>query len=123
MSIVKNLIWPTHISTYVRVGETVFRRDFISGDGRTQLRLVGELRRGRGRVGVAPRVAGMVDGGVDRVDVDAARNRIWRRCRKNVQLSVGDVIVMLKKDQYYDVIVISEIMDFSFIQVLNNCTM
>ena len=93
----KNLIWPTHISTYVRVGETVFRRDFISGDGRTQLRLVGELRRGRGRVGVTPRVAGMVDGGVDRVDVDAARNRFWRRCRKNVQLSVGDVIVMLKK--------------------------
>ena len=92
----KNLIWPTHISTYVRVGETVFRRDFISGDGRTQLRLVGELRRGRGRVGVAPRVAGMVDGGVDRVDVDAARNRIWRRCRKNVQLSVGDVIGMLE---------------------------
>ena len=71
MSIVKNLIWPTRISTYVRVGETVFRRDFISGDGRTQLRLVGELRRGRGRVGVAPRVAGMVDGGVD-----AARNQI-----------------------------------------------
>ena len=65
----------------------------------------------------------MVDGGVDRVDVDAARNRIWRRCRKNVQLSVGDVIVMLKKDQYYDVIVISEIMDFSFIQVLYSCTM
>ena len=108
MSIVKNLIWPTRISTYVRVGETVFRRDFISGDGRTQLRLVGELRRGRGRVGVAPRVAGMVDGGVDRVDVDAARNRIWRRCRKNVQLSVGDVIVMLlsrKPHQKFEIFV------------------
>jgi hypothetical protein len=53
----------------------LFSRIIVSGSWRMNRRLVGKLGRRRGRVGVASRVAGMVDGGVDRAHVHPVRDR------------------------------------------------
>jgi hypothetical protein len=74
----------------------LFSRNIVSGSWRMNRWLVGKLGRRRGRVGVASRVAGMVDGGVDRAHVDPVLDLAGCLSGGNVQLRVGDVVRKLE---------------------------